>query len=397
MFASCSGGSSLAPPSAGAPIVAPPAANVPASLTNALASAAAERAVATIGGCGGSMPTLTNGVEYPAGWTPYGCTSSFNARVSTNPQFASYSAASIAGAFANGNTQPVRGQEAGSYDYGHPVYYATSSDPTVTLQCTQYCNRADNGGYPATIHIPAQARPARGQDAHIAVVQPDGTEVDFWGASQPSGNWGTPRYTTISAAAAANCGSFLHGSGWTPTGPAATSAGACLGAGLLRATELLAGSIDHALFMVSACAVGWQFPAFPNATTAQCSSGVGAPLGGRLWYDVADATTNANPNLRPWEKAILNALHDYGGYLGDNIGGGSSQSGLVFLAESGEAAHDFGLSDPFAALAEQGWNALTVAGGLALRQVGADPWRPGGVDFLNHLHWLAPCSAQGTC
>jgi hypothetical protein len=335
-------------------------------------------------------------VDYAASYAPYSCTTSpWNVRISTNPTYASNSAAVIASEFAGGNTQPVRDEEAGPYDYGHPVYFASTSDPLVKLACTAYCNHTDNGGYPATAYLPAKARPAGGTDAHLAVVQPNGTEIDMWATTQPSSSWTSG--STVTAQAIANCGNFESGSGFTPTGPAATAGGACLGAGLLRATELASGTIDHALFVVGQCAVGAQYPAYAGASTSQCTSGTGPPLGGRLWYDVPDATTNANTSLAGWEKAILNALHDYGGYLEDDISGGASVSGIGFLAESGEPAAAFGQTDPFAALVADGWSSITISGALQLRYVGANPWQPSGVSFASHLHWLAPCSAQRSC
>jgi hypothetical protein len=340
-------------------------------------------------------PLFQNGVSYPANWAPYSCTSSpWNQRVSANPMYASNSGAVIATQFGNGNSQPVRSQEAGTYDYGHPIYYATSNDPLVKLRCTSYCNTVDNGGYPASIRIPAAARPAGGTDGHMVVIQPDGTEIDFWAVSAPSGNWTSS--STVTALSISNCGNFVTGSGFMPVGPAATAGGACLGAGLLRANELASGAINHALFLITQCAVGWQYPAFPNAVTDTCSSGQGPALGGRLWYDVPVAITNANTSLRPWEKAILNALHDYGGYLEDDFAGGAAVSGIGFLADSGAAAWAFGQPDPFAAMVSQGWSGISV-GAYSLRYIGGDPWRPAGVDFAAHMHWLNPCSARGTC
>jgi hypothetical protein len=338
-------------------------------------------------------PAFTNGVPYPTTWTPYNCTTSpFNRPVSANPTIASYSSQIIAIEFGSGNTQGVRNQEAGQWDYGHAIYYASASDPLVNLSCTQYCNHTDNGGYPTQIRIPAKARPAGGGDAHMAVIQPDGTEIDFWATTQTSTNW--VNGSTVTAQAIANCGSFTNGPGYVPNGPAATAGGACLAAGMLRGSELASGHINHALFLVLQCAIGWVFPAFPNAATDNCTSGVGPPLGGRLWYDVPDATTNASTSLQPWEKAILNALHDYGGYLEDDVAGGANVSGVGFLAESTEDTYAFGQPDPFAAL---GWTGINVAGSLTVRYIGADPWTPSGVNFAAHMHWLAPCSAQGTC
>jgi hypothetical protein len=351
--------------------------------------------ILSAGGCGPS-PSFVNGVDYTATWAPYNCaTSPWNERVSALPTYASYSSSEISVEFGNGNSQGVLEEEAGAYDYGHPVYYASGNDPLVNISCTQYCNRVDNGGFPATMHIPAKARPALGGDAHMAVIQPDGTEIDTWATTQPGGNWTSGG--TVTAHAVANCGNFVSGSGFTPTGPAATAGGACVGAGLLRANELLAGSINHALFLVAQCTNGSQYPAFSGASTNPCTGGSGLPLGGRLWYDVPDATTNANSSLRPWEKAVLNALHDYGGYLEDDVGGASAVSGIAFKAESSEPPYANGLSDPFAALSSQGWTAITVAGALTLRYIGADQWNPPGVNFAAHMHWLDACSAHGSC
>jgi hypothetical protein len=121
-----------------------------------------------------------------------------------------------------------------------------------------------------------------------------------------------------------------------------------------------------------------------------------------MWYDVPDATTDANPNLQPWEKAVLDALHDYGAYLEDDDGGGAYATGISAETESKEPMADFGQADPFAALAAQGWTAISIPnadghGNARLRWIGANPWQPAGVDLPDHVHWLAPCSAQATC
>lgn len=347
---------------------------------------------------------LQNGVEWPATFTPYAATSVWNAPVSANPTLASYSAAVVAHQFPSGqNDQAFRTNEAGIYDYSHPVFYASASDPVVNVVCNQYCDAVDNGGVPAQIHVPAAARPAGGGDHHLDVVQPDGTEISMWdvqGVAYPGSNWTSG--STLTAGAVVDCGNFTGGTGLAVHGPGSTAGGACDAAGLVQANELLAGHINHALFVVAECAVGAQYPAFAGATTAQCSSGVGPPLGGRMWYDVPDATTDANPNLQPWEKAVLDALHDYGAYLEDDDGGGAYATGILPETESKEPMVDFGQPDPFAALAAQGWTAISIPnadghGNARQRWIGANPWQPAGVDLPDHIHWLAPCSAQGTC
>ena len=341
-----------------------------------------------------------NGVEWATSFTPFSAGSVWNTPVSANPTYAANSASVIAAEFNGGNSQPVRDQEAGTYDYGHPIYYASATDPVVNVACNMYCPSS----YPKTMYMPAKARPALGSDAHLGVVQPDGTEIDMWATyGTPGGSGQVPQTRnwqagdTVTAGNVTSCGNFFTGTGIVTVGPAATAGGACLSAGLLRANELASGHINHALFLISQCAVGSQYPAFAAASTDPCTSGSGPPLGGRLWYDVPDATTNANSALAPWEKAILNALHDYGGYLEDDIGGASQVSGIGFLAESGESSYAFGMSDPFAAMTNQKWSAITIPGAFQLRYIGADPWNPSSVNFAAHLHWLNACSAQKSC
>jgi hypothetical protein len=367
-------------------------------------------------GASQSRAPLANGRAWPTSFRPYGPTSPWNRRVSARPKIAAYSEEVIEHQFPNNtNARPFRANEAGQYDYGHPVYFASASDPLVKLVCKQYCNTADNGGAPTRARIPAKARPAGGGDAHMAVVQPDGTEIDFWALyGTPGGGAGDPprRQTrdwrtgdTATAGNITNCGNFYSGPGVVARGPASTAGGACVGAGIITAPELVNGRIDHALFLIGECGVGDVYPAFPTAKTGHCTSGLGPPLGGRLWYDVPAEVTNANRDLRPWEKAVLNALHDYGAYLEDNYNGGAYFTGLGFLvAASAESGYNFGevaadgAGDPFAALSSQGWRSIRMADTLTTaRWIGADPWSPRGVDWLHHLHWLDPCSARGTC
>jgi hypothetical protein len=298
---------------------------------------------------------------------------------------------------------PVRATEAGQYDYNHPRFFASASDPLVNVHCTEYCNAPDNGGVPSQMHIPAKARPAGGSDAHFDVVQPDGTEITMWAAQTPSADW--TNGVTVSAQNIANCGSLSSGQGWLTSGPGPTAAGFCDQAGTVTAAELQGGQINHALFITGQCAIGSQYPTEIYASTQHCSSGVGPPLGGREWYDVPCSTTQANGALKPWEKAILCALNQYGAYFGDDLGGGSNFTGGVTpMLESEEPWYDYGGSgytSPFAALAAQGWYAIAISdahsGASEKRWVGADPWQPSGVNFASHIHWLAPCSAQGSC
>jgi hypothetical protein len=364
-------------------------------LTSSGRAASASTLTITAGGPNG----LRNGLEYAASFRPYGATSVWNRRISEHPIIAPFSAAVVAHQFPGGkNYGPFRANEAGVYDYGHPIFYAVASDPQVNTRCNQFC-----GTFPAQIRIPAKARPAGGSDAHFEIIQPDGSDISMWATyGTPGRDWQTG--DTVTAGNISNCGSFFTGPGTIERGPGPTAGGACLRAGQITAAELLAGHIDHALFVGGPCAQGRQYPANPEASTHECTSGVGPPLGAREWYDVPCSTTEANSNLHPWEKAILCALHDYGGYMEDSGSGGFAYfTGLgVNGTESIEPAFDCGQPDPFAALASQDWYTITIPnadkhGTARQRWVGADPWNPPGVDFPQHIHWLAPCSAQGSC
>jgi hypothetical protein len=354
-------------------------------------------------GSSGTYDGFANASDYSTNFTPYATNSIWRTPVSANPTIASYSSAVVAAQFPNGrNVSPVRANEAGQWDYNHPRFFASASDPLVNVACTQYCGATDNGGVPLQMHVPAQARPAEGGDGHFDVVQPDGTEVSMWAAGRPSSNWTSG--ATLYASTIANCGSFGSGQGWLSGGPGPTAAGYCDDAGIVTAAELAAGQINHALFIVAACAVGSQYPTQYGAVTDRCTSGVGPPLGGREWYDVPCSTTQSDGSLHPWEKAILCALNQYGGYLGDDGSGGAYVTGVAPMLESEEPWYDFygqNYTSPFAPLASQGWYPIVIqnarSGASGTRWVGADPWQPGDVNFPAHIHWLDACSARGTC
>ena len=364
------------------------------SLTNSGNAVAASTLTITPGGPGG----LQNGFEYAASFRPYGATSMWNRRISDHPTIAPFSSLVVAHQFPGGkNDRPFRSNEVGQYDFGHPIAYATATDPLVNTRCNQFC-----GTFPPQIRIPAKARPAGGSDAHFDIVQPDGTEISMWATyGTPGRDWQTG--DTVTAGNVTNCGSFFDGPGTVQQGPAPTAGGACLRAGEITAAELLAGHINHALFAAGACANGRQYPASPESSTHDCTSGIGPPLGAREWYDVPCAQTQADTRLHPWEVAILCALHDYGAYMEDSGGGGAYFTGIgVDATESTETAFDYGQSDPFAALQSQGWYSITIQnadkhGTARQRWVGSDIFNPAGIDFPDHIHWLAPCSAQGTC
>jgi hypothetical protein len=378
---------------------------------------------------GATFDNFKNGADTPTTFVPYASGAFWNIPVSANPTIASYSASVVAHQFPSNLENAFNVGDAGQNDDMHGRFYASASDPLVNVACDQYCALALSG----SIHIPAKARPPGGTDAMIEIIQADGTEVDMWAAyGSPGSNtaenaphdmqtrdWQTG--DTITAGAVVSCGNFGAGLGYLPNGVGATAAGYCLGGGTVSAAELASGHINHAIFVGAQCAVGAQYPSESGASTDQCTSGVGPPLGGHEWYDVPCATTQTL-NLQPWEKAILCALNQYGGYFGDDGSGGAYYTGgFLPQVESAEPWRDFNGSGannasytgPFALLAAQGWTSFQIPNDIgtspgtrwvaASGNPGGDSWNiwtelgETEAQFASHIHWLDPCSAQGAC
>ena len=90
--------------------------------------------------------------------------------------------------------------------------------------------------------------------------------------------------------------------------------------------------------------------------------------------------------MPPWKKTILQALHHYGGYIGDTTGGSVAWG---IQAESGAPTRASGRADPW----------VTVA-----KRAGVQPWDglyyfdvDSGVDWSRYLEVLDPCVARGSC
>lgn len=351
-----------------------------------------------------STTGIVNGQEWPTTFVPYGGSRIWN---STLPDSGAALLANSAGIVQNAqsstNGPAVHTQEysgSGGYDVSHPVVVATTSDPLVKTSCYIYCNGTTA---PASVYIPAAARPAGGSDHHLAVVQPDGTEVDFWEVSQNSTQGGSVARNwqsgdTLDFGSGASCGNFSSGSGETTNG--ATAGGGCLGAGLVRAAELNAGNIAHALFVGTNCVANYYvYPATQTAQVCTDSSLPNVPLGARIQVIDTAAQIQAMP-LQPWEKTILIALHTYGGYIMDTGGSAPSTVGLVDVEIEDDAQFAaFGTTvTPMQSYgAANGWTPVSVNG--ATRYIAASPWNPfsGSGGWAAHLQIVSSCYAQGTC
>ncbi|MEA2448516.1 MAG: hypothetical protein QOG63_448 [Thermoleophilaceae bacterium] len=248
----------------------------------------------------------------PACWRPYSPESPFNRPVPAGAPTAAGSRAAVARLASFGPPgRLVAGVHETAQDWSKPTYYASPGDPLFRVHCTRPWGHCGVEG--AQLRIPERARPAAGGDGHMTVIDPDGrTEYDFWKvAAKPSGGgtlevgWGGR--------------TSLAGDG---RGSAAVAAGFGNLAGLIRAPELEAGRIDHALFMTVHCTSGQAvYPAANGNLDGACASGraEAPPLGARFVLDMSDAEIDAL-GVPPWKRAILTAMAHYGMFVGDTTG-----------------------------------------------------------------------------
>lgn len=322
-----------------------------------------------------------------ADWRPYAASSPFNQPIPRGTRVHPLSSRYVRQILAWSLPAAVVGGVAGTTnDYAHPTYWASRRDPIYTLRPTS------DWGQPALrgkrIHVPRQAQAALGGDGHMTVVQPNGWEYDFWQARPHGAGGGVLRYT-------AGARLRIDGSG---IDGGATAADFGNLAGIIRAPELAAGRIDHALFLVIRCAASgtrfgygvkrrshddsaWVYPA--GGGGAPCHDGSEAPpLGARLRLAMSERELNALA-VPPWKRAILRALARYGAYVGDTGGPGVGlqiESSLTYTA--------FGAPDPLVQLARR----QQAAGDPFVRQSG-EWWLfdvSSDVDWLRKLRVVVP-------
>jgi hypothetical protein len=320
----------------------------------------------------------------PASWRPYGGLSPFNllaAGAVVHPD----SAAIVERVLSWNAQNPVGNLLAGladtSQDYAHPTFYAQPSDPVFTLHAT--------GGSPSIegmrIPVPDAARPAGGSDHHMAIVTPDGWEYDLWNVTSKPQGGGTLVFELGGR-------TRIDGNGLDSYGTAARFGNL---AGVIRAQELVAGHIDHALFITVRCTStstgfgydtrpapgggqsAYVYPASHGGSSCSSADNAGAPpMGARFQLAMSDAQIQAL-SVPVWKKTILTALAHYGGYVGDTGG-----PGFAFQFESGTTYTSFGVTDPLVTFAKAN-NLPTYNGSYVFNMTT-------GVDWTRYLQVLTP-------
>jgi hypothetical protein len=359
-------------------------------------------------------------------WHPYADNSPFNLKIA-DYQLAQHSAEMISRILGDIARQP-RPANLVAHTHGssgEPTYYVDSNNSATftryQVTCTEFgasCS-IDSQHLPDGVPIPAQAvpegtsvpasnEPYAGTDKHVTVVdQATGWEYDLWHVSwPPSGN-----QLTIGNGGRTR----IDGDGTsTHEGGDGTAAGFGDLAGRVRAEELAAGHIDHALFVNLDCDNGsFVYPAWKRggrdcAGAGKTGGNVNAPpLGSRLFLQMT-ASQIAELHVPAWKKTLLHAMADYGMFFGDT----GTSFAFAIETESGNQYTSLGAPDPWQQLAaDNGWPLNPATGGAS-----GYPWetRTGyfGLDadgtVINDdgLTWaglwqrlavLNPCSFQPDC
>jgi hypothetical protein len=178
--------------------------------------------------------------------------------------------------------------------------------------------------------------------------QSTGYEYDLYKTTTPSGSGGTLDVGSGGVSFAGGTGVSLDLDGDGRVGGATASLWGLM-AGLVRAEELQAGQINHAVFITVPCGASSPASVAPAAKggTPCADNASRLPMGARLQLAMTASEIDALA-VPAWQKTILRAMRTYGMYFGDT--GGPSSFGVMI--ESGATYTAFGAPDRMAEFAK---------------------------------------------
>lgn len=263
-------------------------------------------------------PAGNTRTEVPFGPTsgrPFASTSAWNTPVPTSPQLDPRSA-SIVSYLSSGSHPAV----ADLYEYGVPIWDADGSTPRHEVECVRPWGTC--GLETTSVPVPAGAFATDAADDGAMVVVDWSTRkaYEFYEGQKTSTGW------------QAGWGGVVDIDGDGTDGVAVGSNVSRL-AGVIRAREIAAGRIDHALVFSTdnACTRVFRYPA--QKTDGRSTRSDCIPEGARVFLDKG-VDVNALPGITPGEKAVARALQTYGAYAIDN---GGAKMAFIFEVPSGEA------------------------------------------------------------
>lgn len=351
-----------------------------------IAFAAAASPALAAPACGSSVASFASTNTASSCWRPYDSSSPFNTAIPSNPTISPDSAAEVANMEQydytfDGNSSSMQYTSDGS----RPVYYATDSDPVVTINCTAYWGPNTCQGWNGIpinniqIHIPSGAQPESDWDHHMIVVDTTtDTEYDFERAS-----WSSSNVLTVWSGSEEP----LDGTG---LGGGADAADFGLLGGTISAAQLASGTIDHALAVSVPCASGYVYPATmangqPCSDVNQSPSDA-LPLGALLQLDMTPAQIAAS-HAPKWEQTIMTAMATYGMYANDT-NGSPDPTNIEFENQDDTQYTSLGMKPQMADLFQS----------LGGQSIGSGTWLLDGVQIpVSKLRVIDPCVVQGTC
>jgi hypothetical protein len=181
---------------------------------------------------------------------------------------------------------------------GIPYNIVTSSTPKYTVSF-EYADESDPGPYP----IPSSPRIEGGSDRHLIAV--DVTQCKLWelfAARKVGSSWtaGSGAYWDLRSNA-------LRPAGWT----SADAAGLPILPGLVQYSEVMSGSIEHAIRFTAPNTCGYIYPA--RHLTGRTGANL-PPMGMRFRLKASVDISGFGPNA----QVVLRALKKYGMILADN-------------------------------------------------------------------------------
>jgi hypothetical protein len=235
--------------------------------------------------------------------------------------------------------------------FGVPIYVATQNTPrhhvkVLNAGLTKWGSSAITG---QLIPIPTGARPATGSDGKLVVIDEAAKKVfDLWQASLVNGQWQAGWGSVYPFDGDALSHQVSHGKGanqvaWPAPTSRATGSGLSSLAGLITASDMRAGVINHALVFSSDFTCGprdgsaFRFPA--TATDGLITGGPCLPEGSRIRLDPTLALSQI-PGITAAQLTIGYALQKYGAYLIDSGG-----SRLAIVAQTPRTTPDTAVFD----------------------------------------------------
>jgi hypothetical protein len=204
-----------------------------------------------------------------------------------------------------------------SEEYSIPVVRASEDDPSVAVVARTSETAPTQPFTTIDVKLPQGVRPARGTDGHLLVISPDADHVDEFYQFERSTGGATATY---------HVRTDLRGTGVGEGGVRAYG-GSALG-GLVRDSELLDGSIPHALALALTNDQLGPGPVWPatNEDTGGAEQYAGAIPMGTL-VAIPPRVDITDLGLTPSGEAVARALQRYGAYVVDR------SEGVTFYAE----------------------------------------------------------------